>query len=111
MAVLRAVLTMVGLLVVLLLAAAVVGLAVAILAIMVMQGVEGEKRRQVPAPVPARRPAPTRSLLMVPAILKIQIDLRRPVIPALATIPAKDTAREGRRGKGRGDVGYLHEGA
>ena len=74
MAVLRAVLRAVGLLVVLVLAAAVVGLAVAILAIMVMQGVEGDSR-PVRVPVPARRPAPTRSLLMNPA-MKIRTEHR-----------------------------------
>ena len=96
MAVLRAVLRAVGLLLVLLLAAAVVGLAVAILAIMIMQGVEGEKR-PLRVPVPARRLAPTRSLLINPAIPKTQADPTVPVIPVLATIPARGTARADRR--------------
>ena len=56
MGLLRAVVTAVGLVVVLVLAAAVVGLAVAILAVMVT-GALVEEERQVPAPVPARRPA------------------------------------------------------
>ena len=88
MAVLRAVLQAVGLLVVLLLAAAVLGLAVAILTIMVMQGVE-EPHRPVPAPVPPRR--------TVPAIPKTHRSQIAPVIPAPATIQARDMAREGRK--------------
>ena len=82
MGVLRAVLRAVGLLVVLLLALAVVGLAVAILAIMVTGALE-EDRRPVRAPIPPRRTVP-----------RTQADPIVPVIPELEAIPARGTAKE-----------------
>ena len=97
MEVIRAVLTAVGLVVVLLLAAVVVGLAVAILAVMVMQGVEGE--RPVPAPVPPRRTVPA-----IPAMDTTPMAAREsPAIPGKETkvepIPGTAESRRGDRRK------------
>ena len=73
---------MVGLLVVLVLAAAVLGLAVAILAIMVMQGVE-EDRRLVPAPAPRRVPRLAPRLdLVIPIRISRTVTLERATPPA-----------------------------
>ena len=106
MEVLRAVLTMVGLLVVLLLAAAVVGLAVAILAIMVTGALE-EDRRPLRVPVPPRRTVPANRAMDTirmaqresPAIPERATS--RAAIPVMAaSLPARGTARADQRNKG-----------
>ena len=106
MAVLRAVLRAVGLLVVLVLAAAVVGLAVAILAIMVMQGVEGEKRPHrgrdlVPPRRPVQTPNPAnRGMVITPMdrpdapIIRVKATSREP-IPAMAANRRVNRRNEG----------------
>ena len=95
----RAVLTAVGLLLVLVLAAAVVGLAVAILVVMAIQGVEGKRPVHLPAQAPIPAPDPTRNLLMVPVIRRTRQGRTAPVNPEPGEIPAKGMAKAAKTSK------------